>query len=46
MAGGIVRIARLLLRLGIMSFTTSIMVAETPDGLRVARRQSARLSVG
>ena len=43
MGGGIVRIARRL-RLGIMSFTTSIMVAGTLDGLRLARRQSERLS--
>ena len=41
--GGIVRIARLL-RLGIMSFTTPIITAGTPDGSRSAQRQSARLS--
>ena len=41
---GIVRIARLLLRLGIMSFTTSITVAGTPDGSRSVPQQSARLS--
>ena len=44
MDGGIVRIARRHRRLGIMSFTTSIMVVATPDGWRLARRQSARLS--
>ena len=46
MAGGIVRIVRRLLRLGIMSFITpTITVAGTQDGLRLARRLSARLSV-
>ena len=42
--GGIVRIARRL-RLGIMSFTTSIITAGTPDGSRSELTQSARLSV-
>ena len=43
MGGGIVRIARRH-RHGIMSFTMSITAVGTPDGSRLARRQSARLS--
>ena len=45
MGGGIVRIAHRL-RLGIMSFTTSITVAGTLDGLRLARQRLVLLSAG
>ena len=45
MGGDIVRIARRL-RLGIMSFTTSIMAVGTPVGLRLARLRSVLLLVG
>ena len=44
MGGGIVRIARRHRLRVIMSFTTSITVAGTPEGLGLARPQSARVS--
>ena len=46
MGVGIVRIVRRPRRLGIKSFITPTITVAMPDGLPLARRQLARLSVG